>query len=290
MYRPRTKPQTGKRIRKSAGRTHCRNNPGDPSCYYPGKNNQFVNGITGQMVSSGCIGGNRNAPGNPRDCDFRKVKFKGPNPTQLAALPGALSHFNRARIQYADSQALIKKYSPFGLDASGWPDIPTLTVQQCQNPTDELINQLAGKIKPELWNANVRIWVSQRGAPRLKCVRGMPSLRYPPGMAGRNRYFQMGISYANSAAERLFLAYVFTMAENLWDTIEPDERAAINYIVQRHLRWDEDPTQSSLIRQWRRALKLLKPRQKRAADQEIIDIVANNWEEFAAEFPGVLID
>ena len=250
------------------------------------------------MVDSGCLGGNRNAPGNPRDCDFRKVRFKDPNPTQLAALPSTVSHFNRARIQYADSQALIKKYSPFQLNASGWPEIPTLTANQCQNPTDALINQLAAKIKPELWNAGTRIWVSERGARRLKCTREMPALRYPPGMAGRNRYFQMGISYANAAAAHLFLAFGTTFLNNLAGSIDADEADAIAYVVQHGLVWDAvNPAQSSPIRQWRNALKLLKPRRKKAAeaeaaapDQEILGLVAaldnEEWEEFEAMFPG----
>ena len=260
MHRPRTKPQTGKRLRKSAGRLHCRNNPGDPSCYYPGKNNQFVNDITGQVIDSGCIGGNRNAPGNPRDCDFRKVRFKGPNPTQLADLTDALSHFNRARIQYADSQALIKKYSPFRLDASGWPDIPALTENQCQDATNALIDSLATKIKPELWAAGARIWVSERGDRRLKCTRKMPGLRYPPGMAGRNRYFQMGISYAYTAVEHLWEAFARVYNNNLAGFIDADEAAAVTYVLQNGL------AVGSPIRQWRNALKLLKVRHKKASE------------------------
>lgn len=318
MNRPRTKPQTGKRRRHSAGRSFCRDNPGDPSCYYAGNNNQFVNAITGQNIDSGCIGGNRNDARNPRDCDFRKVVYEGPNRTQLAVLAGAVSEFNRARIQYADSQALIKKYSPFSLNASGWPDIPgtDITQQICQNPTPADINKLTGKILQPLRNQGVEIWVNQRGAPRLKCVRGMPALRYPPGMAGRNRYFQMGISYAGSASAHLFMAFGSVMLNNLRNFIEDDERAAVDYVAPPHgLVWDPtNPTNRSPIRQWRRALKLLKPRSKKGeaavaapalvaqieeaaaaaaaqvalppVDQDILDLAAaldnENWDDFAA--------
>ena len=260
MYRARTKPFTGKRKPGSAGETYCRANPGDPSCYFPGENDQFVNDLTGQTVDSGCIGGDRNAPGNPRDCDFRKIRFKGPNPTQLAALPGAKSHFNRARIQYADSQALVKKYSPFQLDASGWPDIPALTAQQCHAPTDALIARLNSKIIPELPGA--RIWVSERGPRRLKCVREMPVLRYPQGMAVRNRYFQMGVSYAHAASAHLWEGLAAVFNNNLAGAIDPDEAGAIAYLVQYNLVWgDVNP-----IRQWRDALKLLKLRHKKATE------------------------
>lgn len=205
------------------------------------------------LTASGCIQGNAQHGQNPPGCDYRRIRE---NTANVGRLQSAISKFNRARIQFADANALINKYSPFNLDNAGWPTVPLPTEAQCQNAPAALVAQLNGHIKPFLRNAGAQIWVSARGARRLKCVRGFPAIQYPAGMATRNRYFQMGVSYTYKAIANLTAAGALVTQHGLDFDIENDERQ----VMQRMAQGGAQPTTA----QWRVILRTLRSRRDKA--------------------------
>lgn len=252
---PRTKPRTGKRKYQSAGRiNYCRQHPEDPSCYYPGKGDEFVNELTGARVRPGCIRGMRATAGNPPDCDFRRVTRDTPG---LTAATRMRYFFNRARIQYAASQSNLAQYSPFVLDASGWPDVRGLTQNQCQRPTPALLDELNVTIEPEWRAQGVHIWVPARGETRIKCNKwGLPELAFPPNVdRGFMRYFYMGIGYAYAAANNLIRALNLLQANpaQLAPYLNTDENTVAQEAARQQLG------ENAPITEWRALLKRLRP-------------------------------
>lgn len=247
FQRPRTKPKSGKRREGSSARTYCHDHPGDPSCYYPAKGADFRNNVTNQMVAPGCIGGVRGAAGNPPGCDFRRVKST--NQANLPQIAQMRRHFNRARIEYANSQALLQKYSPFQLTAQGWPNIPNLTDAQCAAPGNALIAQLNGRLR----EPGAQIWLDQRqGTQQLKCNQWkMPKVRWGAGRAERNRYFQMGVSYSYKAMGHFLAGFNLSVAHP--EQLSMDETDAILYVMEN------DVDHNSSIQEWRKTLAFLRP-------------------------------
>lgn len=260
--RPITRPQTGKRRAQNAGQSYCSTHPDDPSCYYPGKGNSFIDPMTRRIVNSGCRRGIRAAQGNPPQCDFRKVTRA--NSARVGKLARVRYFFNRARIAYAKSITNLGK-SPFLAHPDGWPMIQPLTPQQCANPSEALINYINGQIIEPLRIMGAQVWVNEHGDPYLKCGKfGLPELRWPPGMAVNNRYFQMGLGDAYTAKDNLIRAHNLIVQnrndEKVLTGLTADEARTLDMAVSLYNRGQDD----SMV-EWRKILATLRPATSRNA-------------------------